>query len=373
MQKEYKRETSVFSEESVLLAHEVLNKAVSEGNHLSGITGEGVIREFEEKFRRIFGGKFAIALTNCTSAILTALTASGIGYGDEVILPVLTWGQTLAPVLAVGATPVFADIKNNSLSINPKSVEKLITKNTKAIIGVHLHKIPSDITELQNLCKKHKLKLIFDSAQCFEAYGGKPIGNYGDFVAFSFGRNKEITTGEGGMLICNNRNFYEKAILVSQHPLRAHKAIDNTKRRFTIDSVCLNFRMHPLAAALGIGQIDFYADKKRRINKNARARLFSLMYKNNIKKCISYKPEIVFVTDEKRVSSLQKLFSMPGVTVQIEKPLLLNLSESIKSSNFNGRKINHHYTHSAGSCPVAEELSGKYIFKLNVDDEGGII
>lgn len=215
-----------------------LNHAKHDWNYLSGISGNGPIAEFEKAFAKVVGGRHQIALSNCTSALFVALLSAGIKYGDEVILPSYTWPQTLTPVLLTGATPVFADIGRRSVTVDPDSVAKLITSKTKAIIAVHLFGIPCDVNKLAQIAREAKCTLIFDAAQGFGALvDGKPMGQFGDYVAFSFGRSKLFSIGEGGMLVCRNRELYERAVMISQHPIRMHRDIDHLTVRNSLDGV----------------------------------------------------------------------------------------------------------------------------------------
>lgn len=220
-------------------------------NDKSHITGLGIIKELEHNFLKECGGRYALATSNCTSSILISLVASGVKQGDDVIISNISWGQTLAPILLLGANPVLCDVKENSYLIDPECIENIITPRTRAIVASHLFGYPCDLSELRSIALKHKLKLIIDAAQGFGCiYNNKPIGNFGDFVAFSLGPNKNLSCGEGSVLICNNKDLYENAILFSQHPLRSFKDIDNLEKRKNINTICMNFRLHPLLAKI---------------------------------------------------------------------------------------------------------------------------
>lgn len=220
-------------------------------NDKSHITGLGIIKELEHNFLNECGGRYALATSNCTSSILISLVASGVKQGDDVIISNISWGQTLAPILLLGANPVLCDVKENSFLIDPECIANIITPRTRAIVASHLFGYPCDLSELRSIALKHNLKLIIDAAQGFGCiYNNKPIGNFGDFVAFSLGPNKNLSCGEGSVLICNNKDLYENAILFSQHPLRSFKDIDNLEKRKNINTICMNFRLHPLLAKI---------------------------------------------------------------------------------------------------------------------------
>lgn len=234
-----------------------LSRACDDWGHLSAVGGDGPIREFEDALNDVTGGRYTIACSNATSALLMALMASGVGRGDEVILPAYTWPQTLSPVLLTGATPIFADIDKNTVTVSLSSIRRLMTKRTRAILAVHIFGIPADIEAIEELARQRGCVTIYDAAQGFGAlYDNRPIGSFGNFVAFSFGRGKLLSVGEGGALICNGREGYERAIAFSQHPLRMHRQIDDDGMRGGIDGVSMNFRMHPLVASLALGQLE---------------------------------------------------------------------------------------------------------------------
>ncbi|MBI5410301.1 MAG: aminotransferase class I/II-fold pyridoxal phosphate-dependent enzyme [Nitrospirae bacterium] len=250
-------EKNLLYPEAVKKLKKDLETATSEWAYLSSVGGGRPVEEFEDDFAKASGGKFCIAMTNATSALYVALMASDIGPGDEVILPSYTWPQTLTPVILTGATPVFVDIEENTVTISVNSVRRLITKKTRAIIAAHLFGIPADVVALEEIVKKERIILIFDAAQGFGAeVDGIQVGAYGDFSAYSFGRSKLFSVGEGGALVCRKKSLYEKAIVFSQHPLRVHKIIENARLRASMDGISMNFRIHPLVASLASGQLD---------------------------------------------------------------------------------------------------------------------
>lgn len=244
---------------AVARAKSCLKKSGLDWDYLCGITGNGPIAKLESRLLKEAGGRHCLALSNCTSALLAALLAAGIGRGDEVILPAYTsWTGTLAPLLLLGARPVFADISPCSLTIDPKSVKRLITDRTKAIIAIHLFGHPADMPALWKLARAQQCVLIADAAQGLGCLiEGKPVGHWGDFVALSFGRSKLLCAGEGGALICNNRPLFERAVAVCQHPVRMHRQIDDDGLRDHVNRLApLNMRMHPVVAALALGQLE---------------------------------------------------------------------------------------------------------------------
>ncbi len=351
-----------------------LKRAIRDWDYLSGVSGDGPIVEFEEEFAKINESKYAIALTNATSALFVALMASGIGKGDEVILPSYTWPQTLTPVILTGATPVFADVDRNTVTISPESVKRLITRRTRAIIAVHLYGIPANVLSLDKIAKENGCILIYDSAQGFGAYfNSKPIGAYGDYVAYSLGRSKLFSVGEGGILICRKREYYERAIAFSQHPLRMHRDVDSVDIRRLIDGVSMNFRIHPLIASLALGQLKGFINTGKLEKHQA---IFKELYERikltGGRDMLPEIPEgaspsgVCLPLFPKRHSDLSKnkdVFEKHGLNLfegGIKTPL--HLSNTIQrhrfifhsqSSNF---IIPWHKTHKYGSCPNTENL-----------------
>ena len=179
---------------------------------MSGWIGLGPkTEEFEEKFAKHIGAKYAVALNSATAALHLSLMAANIGIGDEVILPAMTFASTAHAVLYVGAKPVFADIEKNTMCVDPYDVEKKITKKTKIIIPVHYGGYPCNMDSLQEIARKHKLLIIEDAAHaCGSVYKGRMVGNISAFTCFSFHAVKNLATGDGGMITTNDRAIMEE-------------------------------------------------------------------------------------------------------------------------------------------------------------------
>jgi perosamine synthetase len=208
------------------------------------VTGGGNVAALEKKIAEYVGAKFAIAMTNCTSAIHTALIISGVKRGDEVIVPAYTWGGTISGLLQIGAIPVFADI-DGTLTLDVDDVRSKITDKTKAVIAVHLFGHPCDMESLTAICSQNNLVLIEDCAQAFGAkINGQYVGSFG-IGCFSFGYNKILSAGEGGMITTNSEEIYDRIIFLTQHPLRQRKDIFSFSEP---NEFALNYRIHPLTA-----------------------------------------------------------------------------------------------------------------------------
>jgi len=227
------------------------------------------VTEFETKFAEYTGTKFATTTTNGTSALHLALEILGIGEGDEVIIPDLTIISCAFAALYVGAKPVLVDVDPETGNLDATKLEAAITSKTKAIMVVHLYGHPADLDPIQAIAKKHKLFVVEDAAEAHGAlYKGKKVGSFGDVACFSFYGNKIVTSGEGGMVLTNDKNLFDQALLIKD---LAHKV----GQRFYHERVGYNFRMTNLQAALGVGalaHIDEYIGKKRRM-----AQLYNLL------------------------------------------------------------------------------------------------
>ncbi|MDZ4381586.1 MAG: DegT/DnrJ/EryC1/StrS family aminotransferase [Parvibaculum sp.] len=208
-------------------------------------------RRFEEAFAAYVGVKHAVSLPHCTAAIHLSLAAAGIGAGDEVIVPDVTWIASVAPVVYVGATPIFADILKDTWCIDPRSVEAAVTPRTKAIIGVDLYGSMADWSELRRIADRHNLLLIEDAAEALGSeYGGRKAGSLGDTGVFSFHGSKTLTTGEGGMFVTNDDHLHQRVMTLRDHGRPpGDKLFLNTEIGF-------KYKMSALQAAFGLAQIE---------------------------------------------------------------------------------------------------------------------
>ena len=215
----------------------------------SGMIAQGPkVMEFEEKFANWIGAKYGIATNSGTSALHVALLACGIGEGDEVITTPFTFIASGNAIVYTGATPVFADIDLDTYTIDPDSIENLITDKTRAILPVQLYGQAADMDKIREIAEKHDLKIIEDAAQAHGAeYNGEKVGTFGDMACFSFYPTKNMTTSEGGMITTNDEELAKKAQM-----FRAHGASE----RYHHDEIGYNFRMTDIAAAIGLAQLN---------------------------------------------------------------------------------------------------------------------
>jgi len=222
------------------------------------------INSFEELFKKHLGVRYAIATSSCTGALHMGMAALGIGSGDEVILADTNWIATAAPIVHLGAKPVFVDILQDSWCLDPELVEQAITPRTKAIVAVHLYGNLCDMDRLLAIGNKHDIPIIEDAAEAIgSVYHGKRAGSMGKFGAFSFHGTKTLTTGEGGMFVTDDPEVYEHVLTLSNHG----RARGQTKQ-FWPDMVGFKYKMSNIQAAIGCAQVERISElisRKRKI------------------------------------------------------------------------------------------------------------
>lgn len=233
-----------------------VRKAVNSG----WISSSGAfVCEFERAFAQRYRVKHAVTVANGTAALHVALLALGIGKGDEVIVPAFTMAASWMAVMFTGAVPVFVDCELGTFNIDVSRIEEKITKKTKAIMPVHIYGHPCDMKRILTIARTHDLYVIEDAAEAHGAlYHGKLAGTLGDIGCFSFYGNKIITTGEGGMIVTNNRALADEC--------RKLKDLHHSERRFIHDGIGFNYRMTNMQAAIGCGELahlDEYVKKKQ--------------------------------------------------------------------------------------------------------------
>lgn len=235
------------------------------------------IEEFEHKVAKYTKAKYAVAIANGTAALHAACFAAGIKEGDEVITTPITFVASSNCVLYCGATPVFADICNDTYNIDPDDIRRKITKKTKAIIAVHFTGQPCEMDEIHQIAKEHNLIVIEDGAHALGAdYKGNKIGSLSDMTTFSFHPVKHITTGEGGMILTNDKKLYERLLLFRSHGItrnpemmkNADELIKTAPWYYEQIDLGFNYRITDVLCALGISQMDRlneFVEKRRNI------------------------------------------------------------------------------------------------------------
>lgn len=247
-------------------------------------TGEQV-KQFETEFARYCGVKYALAVANGTLALELCLRVLGIGQGDEVIVTPNSFIASASCIVERGAKPIFADIDASSQNITPKSILKVITPKTKAIIAVHISGWPCEMEQIMGIAEKHQLFVIED---CAQAHGAqihkKPVGSFGHLAAFSFCQDKIMTTGgEGGMVVTNNQKFWKKAWAFKDHG-KDYDVINNKDSpsgvfRWLHTSFGSNYRMTEIQAAIGREQL------KKLPNWLATRKKHAAIYSNYLNQC----------------------------------------------------------------------------------------
>lgn len=208
------------------------------------------ITDFEVAFAKVAGSRHVVATNNGTTALHLALVAIGIGPGDEVIVPALTYIASANAVVYCGATPVFADVEADTLNLDPADIEHRITERTKAIIPVHLYGHPADMTAIMAIAERHGLTVIEDAAEAHGArVNGRPVGSLAHMSTFSFFGNKIVTTGEGGAVTTDDDELNARLRLLRGQGMDPNK-------RYWFSEIGFNYRMTNVAAAIGVAQLE---------------------------------------------------------------------------------------------------------------------
>lgn len=240
--------------------------------HSDWITQGPKVNEFEERVASYCGAKYGVAVSNGTAALHIACLAVGIKPGDEVITSPITFAASANCVLYCQGKPVFADILEDTVNIDPDEITKKLTGKTKAIIPVHFAGLPCELEEIKKIAKANNLILIEDAAHALGAeYKGKRIGSIGDLTTLSFHPVKSITTGEGGMILTNNRKLYEKMLSLRHHGIVKKKRISKAKGEwfYEMQHLGYNYRLTDFQCALGISQMSKLERFIRRRNEIA--------------------------------------------------------------------------------------------------------
>ena len=346
------------------------------------------IRKFSYDFSKKFNTPYAIPVNSATSALSVAVGSLNIGPGDEVIVPSVSWTSSSTSILLFNSIPRFADIDENTLCIDPKKIEKLINKRTKAILVVHLAGNIADMDKIMKIAKKYKLYVIEDVAQAPGCKLKKKLaGTIGDVGVFSFQQSKNIMTGEGGMIITKNVNVAQKARLIINHGEVFFNK--NSKLKDMVNVIGQNFRMTELSAALGIAQLRklSFVNKWRLKNYNYLKKnllkiegfSFTNFKKEYLKNSLIFPHMFVILYDEKKFGIKRdvflKILNSEGITAGsgYQRPMYLNPIFNRKIAygfygypwNSHGIKSKKYYIE--GLCPVGENLlNNKLIFMYQI-------
>jgi len=242
------------------------------------ITQGPKVKEFEDVLCKYTGAKYAVCVCNATAALHLACIVAGINIGDEVITPPITFVATANSIIYCGGTPVFADIQADTVNVDPVEIKKKINKKTKAIIPVHFAGHPCDLEEIYEIAGKHNLVVIEDASHALGAeYKGSKIGSckYSDMTVFSFHPVKLITTGEGGAILTNRKDLYEKLVLLRNHGITKDKSkfinfniLTDGDWYYEMQDLGFNYRLTDFQCAMGINQLkklDSFIKKRKEI------------------------------------------------------------------------------------------------------------
>ncbi len=226
-----------------------VNDAVSNG---WGENCYGYIHRFTKKLKEYFNSPYVWPTSSCHGALHIILMSLKIGRGDEVIVPDMTWIGTVTPVSWLGATPVFIDVLEDSLCMDPEKIEKAITKKTKAIIVVHPYGNVAQMDEILEIGKKYNIDVIEDAAESVGSeYKNKKVGSIADFGIISLHGTKMFTSGEGGAILCKRKDLVEKISLIESQGRKSSRRID-----FWVDEIGLKYKMSNIQAALALAQFE---------------------------------------------------------------------------------------------------------------------
>lgn len=230
------------------------------------------VKEFEDAFASYVGSKYAVAVSNCTTALHLSMIVAGISEGDEVICPSMSYIATANSIRYVGALPIFAEVDPVNYNLDVKDVEQKITSKTKAILLVHQIGMPADIDAFKSLCEKYNLILIEDAAcAAGSEYKGAKIGFHSDLVCFSFHPRKVITTGDGGMITTSRDDFAKRLRLLRQHGMSVNDRVRHQSKTLVFEDhleVAYNYRLTDIQASVGIEQLkrlDWIVEERRKI------------------------------------------------------------------------------------------------------------
>jgi dTDP-4-amino-4,6-dideoxygalactose transaminase len=225
--------------------------------------------QFEHEIKAFYGVNYALAHVNGTAAVHAALFALGIGPGDEVIVPSLTYWASAMPILSCNATPVFAESDPDTLNIDPNDIETRITSRTRAIVVVHLCGLPCNMEAIRTVADKHDLRIIEDAAHVHDAtYKGNLPGGLSDAACFSYQATKLLPGIEGGMLITNHTDLYERALALGHYERLSGLPDTSTYKQYRHTGFGYKYRIHPLSAAMLRVQFNAVQDQNRKREEN---------------------------------------------------------------------------------------------------------
>jgi len=345
--------------------------------------GGPTVQQFEKNWAIAFESKYAISVNSNTSGLFTAIGALGIKPGDEVIVsPYTMSASALAPII-YGAVPVFADIDYDNFGLSPESIEKCITRRTKAILVVHIFGNPAKMDEIMAIARKNNLYVIEDCAQApMATYKNKFVGSFGDIGVFSLNYHKHIHTGEGGVIVTNNDNFAERSYLIRNH---GENIIEPKGIKEAFNTHGFNFRMTEIEAAIGIEQlkklprlvderienINYFTKKLGEISgisppvieSHSKHVFYQQAFKFN-KKIVGIDRNTFVNAIKAEIPSAVLREDTPLIAAGYVKPLYLQplYQQRATHCSFNCEKYKGSVDYSKGICPTAEKLHFEELF-----------
>jgi UDP-4-amino-4,6-dideoxy-N-acetyl-beta-L-altrosamine transaminase len=317
------------------------------------------VSEVEDALGQIGGANYATVVSNGTAALHCACLAAGIGPGDEVIVPPITFAASSNCVLYCGATPVFADIDPNTWEISPEQIKRKLTSKTKAVIAVDYTGQACDYSAILQICKEHGLLLIEDAAHSIGTrYFGKPVGSFADMTAFSFHPVKTVTAGEGGAVLTNSSDLHQKLQLISKHGITHNKNLYSKEKdsQWYYEQIGLgyNYRITDLQCALLLSQL------KKLGRFAARRQAITQQYKD----ALSSLPELTLQQETPGSDTVRHLFVV-RLNTQMLKTGRKEIFDALRAENIG---VHVHYIpvyyfpyyrtlgYEPGLCPNAEAL-----------------
>jgi len=300
------------------------------------------VAQFEKDFAKFAGAEHCVGFNSGTSALHVALLLLGVGPGDEVITTPFTFVATSWAISYVGAKPVYVDIDDATMNLDPKLIERAITKKTKAVMPVHLYGHPFDVDPILEICRKHKLPLVEDTAQAHGAkYKGKIVGTFGEISCFSFYPGKNLgACGEGGALVTNNAAFAARAKSLREH---------GSTVRYYHDEVGFNYRMEGIqGAVLGVKlkHLQKWTDERRRVAHRYHELLKDTPLQLPLEAGYAGSAWHLYVIRHPRRDDLKKHLDANGVGCALHYPVPLHL-----------QKCYANLGHKHGDFPVAEKAA----------------
>ena len=368
---------------------ELINvKKVIKSGTLSGFVGQKgekflggkFVREFENRFSKYIKSKYCISVNSWTSGLITCLGAVGIEPGDEVILSPWTMSACAMSILHWNAIPIFADIDPETFNIDPEQVKKKISRRTKAIMLVDIFGHPAPYKEIIKIAKKNKLRIISDSAQSLGAkYYGKYSGVQADIGGYSFNVHKHLNTGEGGMIITNNKILADRCRKLRNHG--ENTFLHKNNKKIMKNMIGYNFRMTEIDAAIGMAQLKklkSLVQKKQTISKKITEGLKKLKgLKTTIvkKNCTSTFYNYALIIDDKIISTKKRKIlndlknnDVPVNGAYMNLHLLPVFTKKVAHNlkNFPWSLNKKKYLYKKGDCPIAENMNAKNYIGLNM-------